>query len=105
MKLNRTQHDGRADYPTYREGRGALRGLILSASVALLATACSSEKKPVRLGGDIAPVRMDRDGDGVEDSRDRCPEVKGPASNNGCPVARLSGTAPMPSHPEKSPKE
>lgn len=28
----------------------------------------------------------DRDGDGVPDGRDDCPNVPGPASNNGCPV-------------------
>jgi outer membrane protein OmpA-like peptidoglycan-associated protein/tetratricopeptide (TPR) repeat protein len=30
-------------------------------------------------------VEMDRDGDGVPDAVDKCPDVKGPKSNNGCP--------------------
>ena len=29
----------------------------------------------------------DRDGDGVPDVIDRCPDVVGPASNNGCPLS------------------
>jgi OOP family OmpA-OmpF porin len=29
----------------------------------------------------------DRDHDGVADKDDKCPDVAGPASNNGCPVA------------------
>src|SRR5437879_5828815 len=32
-----------------------------------------------------APLR-DRDGDGVPDIYDDCPDVPGPASNHGCPV-------------------
>jgi outer membrane protein OmpA-like peptidoglycan-associated protein len=35
----------------------------------------------------VAPVPpADRDGDGVPDAEDRCPDVAGPASNQGCPV-------------------
>ncbi|MDQ1249571.1 MAG: hypothetical protein QG597_3946, partial [Actinomycetota bacterium] len=32
------------------------------------------------------PPPADRDGDGVPDSGDRCPDSAGPASNQGCPV-------------------
>jgi len=32
------------------------------------------------------PPRPDRDGDGVPDDIDACPDMPGPASNNGCPV-------------------
>jgi hypothetical protein len=31
-------------------------------------------------------TRNDRDGDGVINAEDRCPDVPGPVSNNGCPV-------------------
>jgi len=34
-----------------------------------------------------APPPPDADGDGVPDSSDNCPNVAGPASNNGCPVS------------------
>ncbi len=38
-------------------------------------------------GSDIgAYIFCDRDGDGVEDSQDNCPDEVGPVSNNGCPV-------------------
>ena len=33
-----------------------------------------------------APPRRDRDGDGVYDDVDACPDMAGPASNSGCPV-------------------
>lgn len=33
-----------------------------------------------------APVDPDRDGDGIPDSRDQCPDVMGVAQYNGCPV-------------------
>ncbi len=33
-----------------------------------------------------APVDADRDGDGIPDSKDQCPDVKGVAQYNGCPV-------------------
>jgi len=35
-----------------------------------------------------APVAApsDRDGDGVPDDIDGCPDIRGPASNNGCPI-------------------
>jgi len=37
-------------------------------------------------GGDGDDGDGDRDGDGVPDSQDACPDVPGPASNNGCPL-------------------
>ncbi len=32
--------------------------------------------------------KVDRDGDGVPDAEDRCPDVPGPAANHGCPVTK-----------------
>jgi len=37
----------------------------------------------------VAAAPSDRDGDGVMDDVDACPDVKGPASNAGCPVYAL----------------
>jgi poly(3-hydroxybutyrate) depolymerase len=34
----------------------------------------------------VPAAPADRDGDGVPDAQDLCPDVAGPASNNGCPV-------------------
>ena len=44
---------------------------------------------PVAVAVAAAPLpiaRPDRDGDGVPDDVDACPDVAGPASNNGCPI-------------------
>jgi len=40
------------------------------------------------------PPPPDRDGDGVPDSSDACPDQPGPASNNGCPTDTTPPTAP-----------
>jgi len=32
----------------------------------------------------------DRDGDGIQDKLDSCPDKPGPASNDGCPEIKLS---------------
>ena len=37
--------------------------------------------------------RKDRDGDGIADARDRCPEIPGPGRSMGCPDADLDGIA------------
>jgi formylglycine-generating enzyme required for sulfatase activity len=37
-------------------------------------------------GGATTPISSDRDGDGVSDKTDACPDQKGPASNAGCPI-------------------
>jgi outer membrane protein OmpA-like peptidoglycan-associated protein len=44
-----------------------------------------------------APVEKDRDGDGVTDSKDKCPDIKGPKENNGCPdiQAQIDALAKM----------
>lgn len=43
------------------------------------------------------PVEADRDKDGVPDAKDKCPDVKGPVSNQGCPdiQARINELAKM----------
>ncbi|MBW2523269.1 MAG: OmpA family protein [Deltaproteobacteria bacterium] len=46
----------------------------------------------------------DRDGDGVDDDRDKCPDVPGTAARGGCPAPRPTPPTPTPSaagnHPE-----
>ena len=37
----------------------------------------------------IIPVVLDRDGDGVPDSEDRCPDEAGPAALKGCPLPSI----------------
>ncbi len=53
---------------------------------------------PVEEPKPAAPAaEPDRDGDGVPDSKDKCPDVKGPVSNAGCPdiQARINELAKM----------
>jgi len=43
-----------------------------------------AEKAPVAVA--VQAARPDRDGDGVPDDVDACPDMRGPASNAGCPI-------------------
>lgn len=47
------------------------------------------ELQPILLTPVVAPQPqppvLDKDGDGVQDSKDKCPDVKGAKENNGCP--------------------
>ncbi len=52
--------------------------LTLSLSIGIVA--CSKDESPMTTG-QIA----DKDGDGVADKDDACPNVPGPASSQGCP--------------------
>lgn len=68
--------------------------------VALFYTSCKSKKPIIQAKEEptevVAPVKVeepkkevDTDGDGVPDSIDQCPEVKGDPSNNGCPIEEV----------------
>jgi outer membrane protein OmpA-like peptidoglycan-associated protein len=46
----------------------------------------SVEQAPVAMAVAVPAARLDRDGDGVPDDVDNCPDIRGPASNGGCPV-------------------
>lgn len=52
--------------------------------VAFLAIACSSEPKP-KPRPPFPLAAPDRDGDGLPDSKDNCPELPGPEKHHGCP--------------------
>ena len=41
---------------------------------------------------ETAETNGDKDGDGVPDANDQCPELKGEASNKGCPTEQKAGT-------------
>ena len=47
------------------------------------------------LGAMNVVAQGDRDGDGLPDTRDQCPDVAGPASNNGCPVFTVVQPQPV----------
>ena len=44
------------------------------------------EQAPLAMAVAVPAARLDRDGDGVPDDVDNCPDIRGPASNAGCPV-------------------
>ncbi|MBU1538107.1 hypothetical protein KKF84_22535 [Myxococcota bacterium] len=104
MELKTSNSTAHASYPTYPEGRTLLRGMILGAGIVVgMATSC------VRPAGSQmtvkAPAQADTDGDGVVDSRDRCPKVAGDPQNNGCPLPppRPQGVMPPVRNPEPTP--
>ncbi len=67
-----------------------------------------SEKKPVPAAAPVvAPVivieRTDRDGDGVPDLEDKCPDQPGPRENQGCPVSKDSDGDGIPDDIDRCP--
>ena len=57
-----------------------------------IAGSISKKKEPAPKAIEI-PIVLDRDGDGVVDSLDRCPDVAGPAALKGCPDRDGDGIA------------
>lgn len=74
---------------------------LLSLSIVTLIYSSCKSKKPIATPKEdvvevveapkaVAPVaEVDTDGDGIPDSKDECPEVKGDANNNGCPEEEM----------------
>ena len=66
-----------------------------------------NEKKPVAPVVVAAPVilieKTDRDGDGVPDIDDKCPDVPGPKENFGCPVVKDSDGDGIPDDIDRCP--
>ena len=58
----------------------------------------------VAFGTPPKPLFRDADKDGVEDSKDKCPNVPGPASNDGCPVTDADKDG-VPDATDKCPNE
>lgn len=50
---------------------------------------CTGKRDPNESA--LPPPPADRDGDGVPDATDQCPDDPGPATNNGCPVSGGGG--------------
>lgn len=61
-------------------------------SIGISGTISKKKEAPVK-HVDIPTVVLDRDGDGVVDSLDRCPDVAGPANLKGCPDRDGDGIA------------
>jgi outer membrane protein OmpA-like peptidoglycan-associated protein len=81
---------GRAGYDT-RNASTIIMGISLETGIRVEREAFVErpvEKAPVVVAALAPPpvVRPDRDGDGVPDDVDACPDMPGPASNAGCPV-------------------
>ena len=100
-------------YPAYGTVRGLVIGTSLTAALALVSCGKPPKEgadntgrpavmkvKRVHLKGDIAPVMKpaDSDHDGVIDSLDKCPNLKGSPAHDGCPAPRppvvTGGVAP-----------
>jgi len=65
-----------------------------------------SEKKPAPVAAAPAVIlieKVDRDGDGVPDLDDKCPDVPGPRESQGCPVARDSDGDGIPDDIDRCP--
>lgn len=58
-----------------------------------VAGSLTKKKEPVVVKVPEPPVNYDRDGDGIPDSTDRCPDVKGLAALKGCPDRDGDGIA------------
>ena len=56
---------------------------------------------PASLGA--AQTRDDRDGDGIPNADDSCPDEAGPSSNRGCPLPPPPPTDPPPGMPGTRP--
>jgi len=56
-------------------------------------------------GGDLEPAEdvRDRDGDGVSDAADQCPDAAGPVESSGCPAASSEPATAEPSTAESAP--
>src|SRR5256714_1519884 len=69
-----------------RDARTIVLGLSLETGTRLERSSYVEppEKAPVVVA--VQAPRLDRDGDGVPDDADACPDMRGPASNAGCPV-------------------
>jgi outer membrane protein OmpA-like peptidoglycan-associated protein len=61
------------------------------------------DRKPGPEAAIIVIEKLDRDGDGVPDLEDRCPDVPGPRENQGCPVAKDSDGDGIPDDIDRCP--
>lgn len=78
------------DEPRFDAGDARILALGLSVEIAVAKAQPAVPTKEKRVEAAPIPaivVRHDRDGDGVEDDRDKCPDVPGPAEEGGCPPA------------------
>jgi hypothetical protein len=119
MKLKKVKTKTIGNYPTSKSSwsDGTLRKLIVGASVTLGLSLASCGGKPPsprprpsgtaprpqeetkpRLMGKVQPARADSDSDGIDDSKDKCPNKAGTIKNSGCPDPKpqLPGSTPPP---------
>jgi outer membrane protein OmpA-like peptidoglycan-associated protein len=76
----------RAGFDT-RDSRTIILGISLETGTRLQQPLPpETTQTPFAVAAVQAPARRDRDGDGVPDDVDACPDIRGPASNAGCPM-------------------
>lgn len=69
-----------------RDARILLAGLSFEFGSSPMRSAAGESRAAPAASPAVAASEPDRDGDGVPDKDDLCPDVAGPKSNNGCPV-------------------
>jgi outer membrane protein OmpA-like peptidoglycan-associated protein len=80
------------DYRGFQAGFGFRAGPLFIGSGSIITNLISKESKGLDIHGGLSipiyggkPKVKDKDGDGVLDKVDKCPEIAGAADNNGCP--------------------
>src|SRR5712671_2499448 len=69
-----------------RDARTIVLGLSLETGTRLMRQSAPEPVEPAPMAVAVLAARPDRDGDGVLDDVDACPDMRGPASNAGCPI-------------------
>jgi len=69
-----------------RDARTIVLGFSLETGTRLERSSYVEPAQPAPVMVAVQAARPDRDGDGVPDDVDACPDMRGPASNGGCPI-------------------
>jgi len=69
-----------------RDARTIVLGFSLETGTRLERSSYVEPAQPAPVMVAVQAARPDRDGDGVPDDVDACPDMRGPASNMGCPI-------------------
>jgi OmpA-OmpF porin, OOP family len=83
---------GLPDAPNVTKPRATVPNVVIDDSKAKLEAATREKAQAEALAkAEAERMKKDTDGDGVVDINDKCPNIVGPASNNGCPYVDTDG--------------